>query len=372
MHLHGNVWSEFAGSFISFFKGPMIKLIESSNQKAINIALPTYVNGAILKTSGSINFLDKFWQMNVVTPTQPKITLDSLQVGIKGLFFDERIGDYDTVRFPNMPFKNNTHLDTLQTFISMQSIDSFFESYLDVHEGPGWYNQTQLPPPLDFTLTTQDLNIMLPGMVNTYGKDKQVKLEYKVEDFGDFRSRFAKPYMIATATVNLRFWVVQAPDQEELAVELNLYNITNKVFLNEKPDLRMSLMIGEFRLHGVEIVDSRIGMLNPNTIRLKLNTVNSVIVTLSNIILQKWEVQIPNSMLSGLFHLTNLHLEYFDGYIYAGVTPMYVPPPPRVPHTVHDHPSAPKTHDHPLPMNGGIDKEDDNDRYYHDYGHQHE
>ena len=324
VHLHGNVWSEFAGSFISFFKGPMIKLIESSNQKAINIALPTAVNSAITKSNGSINFLDKYWQLNVVTPMQPKITLDSLQVGIKGLFFDKRIGDYDTVRFPSMPFKNNTHLDTLQTFISMQSIDSFFESYLDVHEGPGWYNETQLPPPLDFTLTTQDLNIMLPGMTNTYGKNKQVKLEYKVEDFGDFRSRFAKPYMIATATVNLRFWVVTAPEQEELAVELNLYNITNKVFLNEKPDLRMSLMIGEFRLHGVEIVDSRIGMLNPNTIRLKLNTVNSVIVTLSNIILQQWEVQIPNSMLGGLFHLTNLHLEYFDGYIYAGVTPMYV------------------------------------------------
>ena len=298
-----------------------------------------------------MNFLDKFWQLNVITPTQPKITLDSLQVGIKGLFFDQRIGDYDTVRFPSMPYKNNTHLDTLQTFISMQSIDSFFESYLDVHEGPGWYNETQLPPPLDFTLTTQDLNIMLPGMVNTYGKNKQVKLEYKVEDFGDFRSRFAKPYMIATATVNLRFWVVNAPDQEELAVELNLYNITNKVFLNEKPDLKMSLMIGEFRLHGVEIVDSRIGMLNPNTIRLKLNTVNSVIVTLSNIILQKWEVQIPNMMLGNLFHLTNLHLEYFDGYIYAGVTPMYVQPLKR------PKPSVPNTQDHSLPMNGAFEEE---------------
>lgn len=52
----------------------------------------------------------------------------------------------------------------------------------------------------------------------------------------------------------------------------------------------MSLMLGEFRLHGVEVVDSRIGTLNPNTIRLKLNTVNSVIVTLSNIILQKFEI----------------------------------------------------------------------------------
>ena len=61
VHLHGNVWSEFAGSFISFFKGPMIKLIESSNQKAITIALPTAVNGAINKSNGSMNFLDKYW-----------------------------------------------------------------------------------------------------------------------------------------------------------------------------------------------------------------------------------------------------------------------------------------------------------------------
>lgn len=172
-----------------------------------------------------------------------------------------------------------------------------------------------------------------------------------MEDFGDFRSRFAKPYMIATATVNLRFWVVTAPNTEELAVELNLYNITNKVFVNEKPELRMSLMIGEFRLHGVEVVESQIGMLNPNTIRLKLNTVNSVIVTLSNIILQDFEIQMPNTMLGGLFDLKQLHLEYFDGYIYAGVTPVYVPPPLPAPHTVHDHPSA-KHGDHEmLPMN---------------------
>ncbi len=181
---------------------------------------------------------------------------------------------------------------------------------------------------------------MLPGMLSTYGKNKQVKLEYKVEDFGDFRSRFAKPYMIATATVNLRFWVVTAPNTEELAVELNLYNITNKVFINEKPELRMSLMIGEFRLHGVEVVESQIGMLNPNTIRLKLNTVNSVIVTLTNIILKDFEVQMPNKILGGLFDLKQLHLEYFDGYIYAGVTPVYVQPPLPAPKSTQSSPAA--------------------------------
>lgn len=172
VHLHGNVWSEFAGSFISFFKGPMIKLIETSNQKAISMALPLAVNSAIASSSGSLNFIDPNWQLNVITPSAPNVSLDSIQLGVKGLFFDKRIGDYDRVRFPTMPFKNATHLDTLQMFISMQSLDSFFESYLDVHEGQGWYNETQLPHPLDFTLTTQDLNIMLPGMVPTYGKNK--------------------------------------------------------------------------------------------------------------------------------------------------------------------------------------------------------
>lgn len=80
--------------------------------------------------------------MNIITPQAPVVSLDSLSIGIKGLFFDERIGDYDTVKFPPMPFKNNTHLDTMQTFISMQALDSFFESYLDVHDGNGWYNET--------------------------------------------------------------------------------------------------------------------------------------------------------------------------------------------------------------------------------------
>lgn len=119
MHLHGNVWSEFAGSFISFFKGPMIKLIESSNQKAINIALPTAVNTAIANTSGKMEFIEPNWSINVISPKAPQVSLDSLSLGIKGLFFDDRIGDYDRVRFPAMPFKNNTHLDTLQMFLSM-------------------------------------------------------------------------------------------------------------------------------------------------------------------------------------------------------------------------------------------------------------
>ena len=70
---------------------------------------------------------------------------------------------------------------------------------------------------------------------------------------------------------------------------MNLYNITNKVTLTVE-DFALNAFVREFRLHGVEVTHSTIGMLNPNTIRLKLNTVNQVIVTLTNVILQKFEL----------------------------------------------------------------------------------
>jgi len=51
--------------------------------------------------------------VNIITAAKPTISLDSISMGIKGLFFDQRIGDYERVRFPPMPYKNSTHLDTL-------------------------------------------------------------------------------------------------------------------------------------------------------------------------------------------------------------------------------------------------------------------
>ena len=80
---------------------------------------------------------------------------------------------------------------------------------------------------------------------------------------------------------------------------MNLYNITNKVTLTVE-NFGLNAFVREFRLHGVEVTHSTIGMLNPNTIRLKLNTVNQVVVTLTNVILQKFELPIPSDIF-GIF-----------------------------------------------------------------------
>ena len=68
VQLHGNVWSEFAGSFINFFKGPMIRLIETSNEKAINIGLPLAINEAIKATDGHLEYLLPHWEVDFQMP----------------------------------------------------------------------------------------------------------------------------------------------------------------------------------------------------------------------------------------------------------------------------------------------------------------
>ena len=87
-----------------------------------------------------MEYLLPHWKVDCQTPMLPIVGVDHVELGIVGLFFDDRIGEYDRVRFPPMPFKNETMLHGIQTFISMQSIDSFFEAMIDIGGGDGWFN----------------------------------------------------------------------------------------------------------------------------------------------------------------------------------------------------------------------------------------
>ena len=110
----------------------MIRLIETSNEKAINIGLPLAVNEAIAATNGRLEYLLPNWQLDFQMPLTPIVGMDHIELGIMGLFFDDRLGEYDRVRFPPMPFKNSTMLHGFQVYVSMQTLDSFFESMIDI------------------------------------------------------------------------------------------------------------------------------------------------------------------------------------------------------------------------------------------------
>ena len=66
-------------------------------------------------------------------------------------------------------------------------------------------------------------------------------------------------------------------------------------------------------------------MFRTHVCKVALNTAFRLGIPLINVFLERYELPIPSDIF-GIFQLSDLVLEYFDGYIYAGATPTFLPP----------------------------------------------
>jgi hypothetical protein len=78
------------------------------------------------------------------------------------------------------------------------------------------------------------------------------------------------------------------------------------------------------------VVVSTIGPISGLKLKIEFNTVSKLMVPELNKFLQKYKVPIPTNIY-GIFFLSDLFLEYNDGFIYAGATPTFVAPAPATP-----------------------------------------
>ena len=95
-----------------------------------------------------------------------------------------------------------------------------------------------------------------------------------------------------------------------------------------------SILINGFNLTG-NITKIRIDKLVQNsctfgdipvaTAKIALNTAFRIATPLFNNFIEKYRVTIPNNIF-GIFELSDLVLQYNDGFIYAGATPTFLPP----------------------------------------------
>jgi len=183
IHLHGNIWSDFANLFEIFFKGTVIGMIEDMAESAMNIGIPLVGNTIMTKSEGylPIPFVPN-WIFDWETPYQAIVTDTSIAIGVKGLMFDKLIGEEDPgVTVPDMPYYNATHPEQYQAYVSSYTIDSFFSSLIEVEGIHGWVNETEVS-----ILTTDHLNILLPGIVAYYGAGVPVDVYFNVTSLGDF------------------------------------------------------------------------------------------------------------------------------------------------------------------------------------------
>ena len=130
--------------------------------------------------------------------------------------------------------------------------------------------------------------------------------------------------MSGTTSLNLQFWVEKTDSTKELACELNLSDVDFD-FSALVTDMNITLNITKINIDKVDIVSDTFGKLSALTLKLKLNNGFRIMIPLLNVFLSKFNVSIPSNIF-GIFELSNLNLDYFDGYIYAGATPTFLPP----------------------------------------------
>ena len=238
--------------------------------------------------------------------------------------FDKRIGEQDpTVIVPDMPYYDTSRSEKYQAYVSAYSMDGFFSSLIEVVGIHGWANSTEIPSAIPIKLTTDTIDLLLPGIKEHYGSGLPVDVRFNVTQLGDFQVSEANEEMGGTTTLTLEFWVEQETGTE-MAAELSLNSVAFS-FTALVDNMDVSLDITHLNIDSVEVLSDTFGRLNALTIKVKLNNAFRIGLPIVNAVLAKHHIPIPSDIL-GLFQLSDLTLGYHDDYIYAGATPTFTGP----------------------------------------------
>lgn len=326
IHISGNIWSDFASIFEPFFKGTVIGMIEDTAELAMNTGIPYIGNGIMTKLDGYFPIpMIPEWVVDWETPQPAVVTDTKFAIGVKGLMFDRAIGEEDPgVTVPDMPYYDSTHAELYQAFVSSYAIDGFFNSLIEVVGIHSWVNSTDVPAFIPVPLVTDSLEILLPGIVATYGSGQPVDVHYNVLSLGGFEVSEANEEMSGTTTLDLQFWVETTEGTTALAADLQL-NAVDFKFTALVNNMDVALNITKINIDNVDVVSSTIGKLSALTIKVKLNNGFRIGLPIFNRILANHQISIPSNI-GGLFLLSDLTLGYYDNYIYAGATPTFIGP----------------------------------------------
>lgn len=197
-------------------------------------------------------------------------------------------------------------------------------SWLEAGSIEGWVYGDDLPgPAAAYTITASELDIALPGFSTKYGADTIVDVYGETTALNNWESSAANKDITVYGSVKIQFWP-RVGDSTELAVELDVTDIkfTGDIAVN---GFFASANITTFLVDKISIPTSTIGNLSAAKLKIEFNTVSRLVVPVLNTKLQKYSVPIPQDIF-GIFTLSNIFLEYADGYMFAGATPTFTAP----------------------------------------------
>ena len=326
IRMFGNIWTDLASLFEVFFVGTVAGMIEDTVQFTLSTGIPVVTNTIVSATDGYLPIpLVPSWVLDWETPESAIVTDTQFQLGIRALMFDKKFGEEEpAVEIPEMPYHMTEHIEKYQAYVSSYSIDAFWSSWLEVAAVKGWFNAEDLPEKAPFNMTTTTFNAFLPGIMSYYGPGQPVDIHFEVEELGQFDSQQANDQMSGVTTLTLEFWVETTSGTKEMAASMRLID-TDFAFSALINDMTLAISLSKVNVDSVNILSCSFGKLSAITMKLELNNFFRIFMPQLNSFLAKKTVTFPSNFF-GIFKLTNLTLDYYDHYIFAGATPLFIAP----------------------------------------------
>lgn len=183
---------------------------------------------------------------------------------------------------------------------------------------------TMIKPTSPFQLTTSDCDFFLPGIADYYGADLPIDLFFKVLEVGEIGITKDDQEMSGTGTLETQFWVELADGTKDLAASITLAQ-TSFGFTALVDNMSVMLQIAQVKSSDLSVDFCSFGTLSALKLKLELNNFLRLYMGHINAWLDTLPITIP-SQIGGLFSLSDLTIEYFDDYIYAGATPTFIGP----------------------------------------------
>lgn len=125
-------------------------------------------------------------------------------------------------------------------------------------------------------------------------------------------------------TLTLQFWVQKESGFAEYAAGIVMHD-TKFGFIAPVTDMTLWLQITTVNVDSVEVLHCSWRELKPYDLKIKINMGERVLEPFLNEWLRHKPIQFPHQLF-GLFELEALTLAYYNDYVYAGISPIFIGP----------------------------------------------
>ena len=209
-------------------------------------------------------------------------------------------------------------------YISNFVLETAAVTYLDTYGIHFWVNSDQVPADSPIKLTTTGLNLFFPGLVDKYGANMPMDVEFNVDSLHSIVIKDSDDTLSFHSDLSVKYWVNFPDGHHENAVSILLKDMFFN-FTAAESGMQLSFDVKAITFDTIVVTSTTFGDVNLGLLAMLCNAAIKYGLSYFNAYIGQFKVDIPDTLM-GLFKLTELEISYHDGYLYGGMVPVFLSP----------------------------------------------